>query len=740
MPASSANGGSSYLPRFVTGTRVAVLLPLPLAGPYDYRVGSDMALQPGDFVEVPLGGRAILGVVWGVGTGDVPEAKTKTVRAHLENVPPLPEPTRKLIDWVAGYTLSAQGAVLRMAMSVSSVFEPDSMRQAYRFSGALPPPRYRDTEARRRVLDAARESGPHTATELARLSGAGTAVVKGLAELGLLQAVAVARDSAIPIPDPEHPSLPLSPAQAEAAAHLRQSVGEGFSVTLLEGVTGSGKTEVYFEAVAEAMRRGGQVLVLLPEIALSSQWLERFERRFGVVPLEWHSDLADRQRRQTWRAVASGEGRVVVGARSALFLPFPRLGLIVVDEEHETSFKQEEGVIYQARDMAVVRSRLADHPCVLASATPSLETIVNVRQGRYRRLHLPNRHGGAEMPEIACIDLRRHPPARGRFLSPALVEALVANMATGEQSMLFLNRRGYAPLTLCRTCGHRLQCPHCTAWLVEHRLLERLQCHHCGFAQPLPQFCPHCQAADSFAACGPGVERVAEEIASLMPKARLAVMASDTLFGPRAAADLVTRMAAHEIDILVGTQIMAKGHHFPMLTLVGVVDADLGLAGGDLRAAERTYQLLNQVAGRAGRAAHPGKVMLQTYDPAHPVLAALVSGDFERFMAEESEAREAAGMPPFGRLAALIVSGEDAALVDRVAASLARTAPRGDRLAVLGPAPAPLSLLRGRHRRRLLLKADRKVNVQSVLRTWLSAVALPNSVRLQVDIDPYSFL
>ncbi|HLO78368.1 MAG TPA: primosomal protein N', partial [Magnetospirillum sp.] len=554
-----------------------------------------------------------------------------------------------------------------------------------------------------------------------------------------LERVDIRRPPTFLPPDLSRPAPELSEGQQAAADALVAALDGGFSVQVIDGVTGSGKTEVYFEAVAAALARGRQVLVLLPEIALSAQWLKRFTHRFGVPPAEWHSELSDAKRRETWRAVASGEARVVVGARSALFLPYADLALVVVDEEHDAAFKQEDGVSYHARDMAVVRARLGGVPAVLASATPSLETLANIQAGRYVRLHLPDRHAGAALPDIRPVDLRRHPPPRGMWLSPVLVQAIEETFAAGEQAMLFLNRRGYAPLTLCRKCGHRLQCPHCTAWLVEHRLAGRLVCHHCGhFIRP-PAKCPECEAEDSFAACGPGVERIAEEAAHRFPGARVALMASDTVTGPHAAAEFVRQVADHEIDLLIGTQIVAKGYHFPMLTLVGVVDADLGLEGGDLRAAERTHQLLSQVAGRAGRAERPGRVLLQTYQPDHPVMRALISGDRDGFIASEADTRRVAGMPPYGRLAALVVSGPDANLLDDFTRRLARAAPRSDFLQILGPAPAPLALLRGRHRRRFLIKAPRSVNLHSALRDWLSAVVPSGGIRVQVDVDPYSF-
>ncbi|HEY0522751.1 MAG TPA: primosomal protein N' [Stellaceae bacterium] len=732
--------------------RVSVLLPLPLAGAYDYRAPAAAADLPlGSFVAVPLNGRLVPGVVWGEGgNADLDEAKIKGV-AEVLDVPPMKTELRGFIDWVAGYTMSPPGAVLRMAMSVADALHPARLRLAVALSpagraalagaAAAAESGPRLTSARRRVLDALGLDGPPRAPgELAAAAGCSPGVVRGLLDAGLLETVEVAAPRPAE-PDWRLPGPVLSLDQAEAARRLSEQVAaRRFGVTLLDGVTGSGKTEVYFEAIAAALREGRQALVLLPEIALSSQFLDRFAARFGARPAEWHSDLGHSERRAAWRSVAEGTARVVVGARSALFLPFADLGLIVVDEEHDAAFKQEDGVVYHARDMAVVRARMAEVPAVLVSATPALETVVNVERGRYVRLALPDRHGGAQLPEIRTIDLRRHPPERQRFLSPPLVEAMRETLAGGEQTLLFLNRRGYAPLTLCRTCGHRLQCPNCTAWLVEHRFLGRLQCHHCGHAEPMPQACPTCGEIGSFAACGPGVERLAEEVKARFPEARLAVMASDTLFGPRAAAEMVRAVQAHEIDILIGTQIVAKGHHFPLLTLVGVVDADLGLTGGDLRAAERTYQLLHQVAGRAGRAERPGRVMLQTFLPEHPVMAALVDGGRDAFLAAETEARRRFEMPPFGRLAALIVSALEADAADYVAASLGRAAPRMADLEVLGPAPAPLALLRSRHRRRFLVKARRSIHLQTVLRDWIGRVKVPASVRVQIDIDPYSFL
>jgi primosomal protein N' (replication factor Y) len=720
---------------FLPGDRVAVLLPVPLFGPLDYLVG-DTSLAPGDFVRVPLGKHFTTGVVWGSVADPQADFTLRPVKESLQ-LAPLPEESRRFIDWIASYCLAPQGAVLKMAMSMPKALEPEKPPPPRLVAAHPVPEGCRVTPARALVLEAA--SIPQNIADLARTAGVDASVIRKMVAAGAL--VEIAGDiEAGPQPDPNHPGPTLSPGQRAAADSLRGQIGAGFAVTLLEGVTGSGKTEVYFEAIAQALADGRQSLVLLPEIALSAQWLARFEKRFGVLPTVWHSDLGEAERRRAWRAVSRGHAKVVVGARSALFLPFPDLGLVVVDEEHDGSYKQDEGVCYHARDMAVVRGHLGGLPVVLASATPSLETAANVEAGRYGKLVLPSRHGGASLPEVALVDLRRDPPPRQHWISPPLHQAVATCLEAGEQALLFLNRRGYAPLTLCRTCGFRLQCPHCTAWLVEHKTGGRLQCHHCGHYAKRPEDCPNCQSEDSFTACGPGVERVAEEAAMLFPEARIAIMASDLLPGPKAAADLVERMARREIDLLIGTQIVAKGHHFPLLTLVGVIDADLGLAGGDLRAAERTYQLLSQVAGRAGRAEHPGRVLLQTYQTEAKVLQALAKGDADGFARAEAEDRRAGGWPPYGRLAALIVSGTDSAMVEKVAQQLARVAPRDPSIELLGPAPAPLALLRGRHRRRLLLKAPKQTNLQAYIRHWLGQLKLPYQVKVQVDIDPYSFL
>lgn len=725
--------------------RVKVLLPLPLGAAYDYLVpDGDAVPGPGTLVRVPLGPREVTGVVWdddADGGDTTPEpTRLKPVLGIVEGVPMLQADMRRFVDWVARYYLRQPGDVLSMVLRRFSLLRPPRPRIVHRPTGVEVE---RMTPARRRIMDLAAEGPPRTAKDLAEIAGAGVSVIKGLVAKGALEALVQSGDAPLRQPQPDFATPRLEADQIRAADALRAAVGEGFSVTLLEGVTGAGKTEVFCEAVAEAMRQNRQVLVLLPEIALTQQILGRFTDRFGAAPTAWHSGLSDKDRRTAMRDVVSGRARIIVGARSALFLPCADLGLIIVDEEHDGSYKQEDGLHYHARDMSVLRGSIGAFPVILSSATPSLETLANVRSGRYAHQQLARRFGAAELPAVQIIDMCADRPPTGRWIGGELEKAVNETLAAGEQGLLFLNRRGYAPLTLCNTCGHRMQCPHCTAWLVEHRYLGRLQCHHCGHDVRRPTACPKCGDTDSLKACGPGVERLAEEAKTVFPDARVALMTSDLVTGPAAAAEIIGAMARQEIDLLIGTQIVAKGHHFPHLTLVGVIDADLGLAGGDLRAGERTWQLLHQVSGRAGRAESPGRALIQTHQPDAPVFKALAAHDSAGFIAAEMATRQAAGMPPFGRLAALILSAPERPQAQDLATALARRVPATgpeSGIRVLGPAPAPIAVVRGRHRFRFLVVSRHGQPLQRFLAQWLDGFRLPGKARLAIDVDPQSFL
>ncbi|MGR3703747.1 MAG: primosomal protein N' [Paracoccaceae bacterium] len=724
---------------FPHGALIAVLTTQPLDRVLDYRA-PEGGCHIGAFVEVPLGPRRVLGVVWGPGRGDFDLAKVRHAWRVLD-VAPMREEMQEFLTRAADYTMTPLSAMLRLATRAPGLGDPPAMRRIYRLGQGVPD---RMTPARTAVLEVLRDYGglAFTLRELAEMAGVSTGVVKGLAAQGAVQEEDSPRDMPFPPLDPAHGGKALNADQAAGAAALRASVARGtYGTTLLRGVTGSGKTEVYLEAVAEALRQGRQALVLLPEIALTAEFLTRVEARFGARPAEWHSGVTVTERRRIWRMVAEGGAQLVVGARSALFLPYRDLGLIVVDEEHDTSYKQEDGVLYNARDMAVLRAAICGARVVLASATPSLESWANAEAGKYDKLILTDRFGAAVLPEMRAIDMRAESLPTNRWISPTLQQAVTQRIGLGEQSLLFINRRGYAPTTVCRACGHQIGCDHCDARMVEHRFLKRLVCHQCGETKPMPAACPACKVEGKLAPVGPGVERLTEEAQALFPDARVATLSSDMYASARALKAEIESIAGGGADIIIGTQLVAKGHNFPLLTLVGVIDADLGLQGSDLRAAERTFQLMRQVAGRAGRAEKRGQALLQTHQPEHPVIRAILAGDEEGFWRAEAEERRQAGVPPYGRMAGIIISATEAQAAFDLGAHLARNdGPiRAIGAQVYGPAPAPIARIRGRHRVRLLVRADKGAPLQAALGRWLGQVRLTGSLRLAVDIDPQSF-
>jgi primosomal protein N' (replication factor Y) len=659
--------------------RIGVILPLPFGGVYDYLVPSSLEVYPGMIVRVDFGKKSLHGVVWHHHTdANLPLTKLKYISATLNQFH-FNKETLEFLKWVSTYTMFPLGAVLKMMLSVPEVFVPLK-----------------------------RSSLPHPCSE----------------------------------PDIyfNPPSLELQ--QEEAVSFIKSSFEKGYSVTLLEGVTGSGKTEIYLELIRNILREEKQVLILLPHISLAPQIANRFEQRFGVLPILWHSSLTKSQRREAWKQISQGDAKVVMGARSSLFLPYSNLGMIIVDEEHDLSYKQEEGVIYQARDLAVTRAYLGNIPCLLSSATPSLETLYNCSLGRYRHFRLNSRYGEAQLPRVHLIDMRHKTAFKEKkfWISDTLANQILATVTAGEQALLYLNRRGYAPLTLCGECGEKLNCPYCSAWLVHHRKFEKFLCHYCGHTLHLSNNCLKCGSYDAWVCCGPGVERITEEVNQRFPSFRTATISSDLIEDAQAMTELTEIIQKKEVDILIGTQLITTGYHFPHLTLVGIIDADLGLSGGDLRASEKTHQTLQQVSGRAGREKKLGQVYLQTYNPDHPVLNSLLSNDREDFITQELHDRKKGNMPPFTRLAALIFSSLNHEAAKLAAQNLARCAPYGEGFLVLGPSPAPLSLVRGKYRWRMLLQTPRKVSIQSVLKQWLNKVKIPSNVTLKIDIDPYSFL
>ena len=724
---------------FHQGDRVAVLTAQPLDRLLDYRAPEGGCFR-GAFVEVPLGPRKVLGVIWGAGGGNFDSAKLRSVIRVLD-LAPMRDEMRQFLSKAADYTLTPMSMMLRLATRAPGLSDPPSMRKVLRLGDTQPD---RMTPARAKVLAVMEEFGgmAFTPKELADMAGVTPSVVKGLVGQGALREEETPRDLPYPALDPDRPSKDLTEDQSRAAATLSEGVQSGsYGTTLLKGVTGSGKTEVYLEAVAACLRRGRQALVLLPEIALTAEFLKRVEQRFGATPAEWHSGATMTERRRVWRMVGQGNAQLVIGARSALFLPFRDLGLIIVDEEHDTAYKQEEGVLYNARDMSVLRAAMCSAQVVLASATPSLETWSNAEARKYKRVDLTARFGSAVLPVMKAVDMRAEDLAPATWISPTLKQAMALRMERGEQSLLFLNRRGFAPVTICRACGTQVACDNCDARMVEHRFMKRLMCHQCGETKPVPEVCPSCQVEGKMAPVGPGIERLGEEAAALFPEARIAVLSSDLFASARALKARIEEIAAGEADIILGTQLVAKGHNFPLLTLVGVIDADLGLQGSDLRAGERTFQLMRQVAGRAGRAERPGEALLQTFQPEHPVIRAILTGDEEEFWRAEAAQRREAGVPPFGRMAGIILSGSDLAQVFDLGNALARNdGPlRQVGAQLYGPAPAPIARVRGRHRVRLLVKAAKGVALQEALSRWVQPFRMKGDLRLSIDIDPQNF-
>ena len=725
--------------RITAEGRVSVLIARPVTRPYDY-LSNGMDLKIGDIVQVPFVNKMCLGVVVSSAESDVANQKLKLVSdkygEHRISVAML-----DFISRAASYNMIPLGAVLKMVLNVPEIFNFSDKIELLSQSETSCLKNFKITPQRKLVLDAIAKNGPQTSAQIRSHTGVGSGVISGLLTCGVIQKQFV-EDNFTPqsLGALDKNSVELNNEQTTAVECLRNVVRQNeFSVSLIDGVTGSGKTEVYFEVIAEVLKKGFQVLILVPEIALARPFIERFSRRFGAAPVEWHSELPAKKRRRIWRAILEGNVNVLVGARSALFLPFPNLGLLVVDEEHEPAFKQMEGSRYHARDMSILRAKCSDIPIILASATPSLETLHNSETGRFRTVSLAQRYGEATLPKVELIDIRSSENRNGSWISPMLQKAIQATLERDEQVLLFLNRRGYAPLNICKVCGYRNECPSCSAWLVEHRSKSRLQCHHCGYNVKVPTHCPECGAEDSLVAAGPGVERIEEEVSQLFPNARTGIASSDTLSNGPALTNFLQLVKQREIEIIIGTQVIAKGHHFPLITCVGVLDADLGLAGGDLRAAEKTYQMLHQVAGRAGREERAGKVWLQTRQPDNPLMQALSNWDREGFLRLEKQARSEAGLPPFGRLVSLIISSKNETEADQIARLLAASAPSTPRAQILGPAPSGLAFLRGRHRRRLLIKADKKLNVQKMISDWLGGLKIRGSTKVEIDIDPQSF-
>jgi primosomal protein N' (replication factor Y) len=720
---------------------LAVAVPSPLRTLFDYLPPARGPVpQPGMRVRVPFGrGHKVGLVLERLARPNVARHRLRRILAVLDGQPLLDPSLLELLRFAAHYFHHPPGEVLATML-------PPWLRQGRALDGGQRSEWILASEAaaavneqpqrlgalQRRLLQAL-ASGPLDA----RRAGGEAAALRRLAARGLV----VQREAQAAVaPAPTSPAPPLNAGQLTVVRTVSAALG-GYAAFLLDGVTGSGKTEIYLALIEAVVARGRQALVLIPEIGLTPQIVGRFRARLGVGVAALHSAMADGERLAAWHAASCGQAPVVVGTRSAVFTPLARPGLVVVDEEHDPSYKQQEGLRYSARDLAVLRARQANVPVLLGSASPSLESLYNVRQGRYTPLSLHRRAGAGRQPQVQVVDLR------GRRLAGGMCEpvrdALAACLDAGEQAILFVNRRGYAPVLLCRSCGATVECARCDAHMVLHRQEERMCCHHCGRVQPVPADCG-CGATGSLRPAGVGTQRVVEHLATGFPRARVARVDRDSTRRRGAMQSVLERVHAGELDVLVGTQMLAKGHDFPNVTLVAILDADGGLFSADFRASERMAQLLTQVSGRAGRGERAGRVLIQTHHPQHPLLRTLVTGGYRAFGSAALEERETSGLPPFSHLALLRAEAHSREQVHGfLAAARAAAAPVPAGVALLGPIPAPMERRAGRVRAQLMLECAARRALHRCLAEWLPKVeALPAArrVRWSLDVDPQETL
>ncbi len=729
---------------FTAGTIVKVLVSnIPSAG-YDYRLTAPAAI--GTFVGVRVMNRICVGIVWGIGDSGLPHDKIKDVSLVYDAKIPVND-----MQWIlrmSEWTLIPMGMVLRLIVNIPDAFSPPRTEQLYSFNFDS---NARITQNRQAIMDAfaSNDNDPMTVADIQNIARVSPSVVRTMIKNGGLIPGAQREkniDTCI-FTYQDLGNIKLNEQQQNAADAIGESIESGgFSVYLLDGITGSGKTQVYFDSAWRAYSQGKSVLLMMPEIALTAQFMSRFESRFGAPPVVWHSNLTAARRREIWRGVLNGKIKIIVGTRSALFLPWQDLGLVVIDEEHDTSYKQEDMGNYHARDMAILRAKISGFPVVLASATPSAETLENVNIGKYKSLRLTSRYGGAQLPEITTIDLRENRPTsymigdveQTGYLSPLLCDALSETLAQGHQAMLFINRRGFAPIVQCKKCGWTATCQECSVGMTYHKRIGKLLCHMCGRTAPLSKVCPDCGCDVSMR--GIGLEKIQEEVTARFPNVRTALVSSDVITSRQVLERLVKQLEDGEIDIVIGTQILAKGHHFPNLTLVGIVDSDMGLFGTDFRAAEHTFQQLFQVAGRAGRGKYAGRVLLQTYQPTHPVLTAICSGDRDGFMRTDMMGRKAAQMPPYGMLIAIIIEGQKEAVLQKYCQDLATAAPILHGAKIMGPITAQIYQIRNWYRMRFLVAGGTNMALQPVIERWISKVKQPVNIRVKIDVNPINFM
>ena len=659
---------------------INVLLPLPFNQTFQYLCNEDEKIELGDFILVPFKNKIVTGCIWENKSKlkkRLPKKKIRNIEKKL-NFSPLNKNNRDFIVWVSDYTMNNLGATLKLCLSIKQIFVKKKIEKI-----------------KERFLDLS--SDKHLLTK----------------------------------------------EQLNAKQYIFNKINnKKFSTIVIDGVAGSGKTEVYFEAINKCLIQRKQVLVLLPEISMTTQWFDRFKKRFKIDPLLWHSDIKVSEKIKIWKSVIDGNSNIIVGARSSLFLPFKNLGLIIIDEEHDQSFKQEEGVIYNARDMAVVRAKISNIPIILCSATISIETKLNILEKKYEVVKLKERYGEAGLPEVKIIDLVETPPEKGMWLSEEVHNELKKTIESGNQALFFLNRRGFAPYVFCNSCYKKILCQNCDVGLVYHKKIDNLICHHCGYKSSLENNKKNCKEfekkCDLFL-YGPGVEKIYEEIKKKDKNLNIEILTSDVMQKKGQGETILRKFEREEINVIIGTQILAKGHHFPKLTLVVVVDADFGFIGGDLRAAEKTFQLLTQVSGRSGRSKLPGKVLIQSAMSDNLILKNIKEFDLNGFFLEELNIRKESGLPPFKKLCSLMLVSKNEKKLNDFCRKMKVNIEQSNEFEVLGPAPPFISYVRGKHRKRFIVRCSRNKNIQKFVSIWLKKLQIPFDLKISIDIDPYNF-
>jgi len=714
---------------------LSVLLPINIDRPFTY--SSEEKLDIGTIVKVSFGKRELYGVVW---EADKIEKKPDNIKIKsiIEVVGEgkdyiLPKDMVYFIKWISDYYLMPLGLVLKA--SLKQQFFQKKSRASYVLK-INPKHQAKITEKQKIVLEEFKQNKIIDKRSLITKTGISNSIISRMIKNEIL------------IEEEAHENITkinldtkieLNSDQLKASRALVKSTKNN-EVVLLDGITGSGKTEVYLSAVNEILHQGDQVLILLPEITLTHDFVHNLKKRYKYQIAEWNSSLTENQRRNIWFGVLNKEIKLIIGARSSLFLPFKKLGLIIVDEEHDQSYKQEDGIIYNARDMAILKSKQLNIACILSTATPSVESYDNVLQNKFQRTSLKNRFHGTQLPSIKFIDMRKADKIKESFLPVEIVEDIKANYERGEQSLLFLNRRGYSPLSICSKCGVRVDCPNCDTWLVLHKNNSQYICHKCGHTEDTNKECKSCHSQNTIVPSGRGIERVDEEIARIFPEIKRMIFSSDYLNNPTDILSALEKIKNNEIGLIIGTQLVSKGYNFPNLTYVGVLDGDFGLELSDIRSAERTYQILNQVAGRAGRMKEDSVVKILTHMPEHPIIQSITNNQKEDFYNTELAIRKSAGMPPFSRLASIIISSSDKVLLLDYVRRLDKLKNTPKNIDVFGPIEAPLSKLRKKYRMRFLIRSPKNSHIQFYIERWLKTLKINPKIRVVVDVDPYNFL